>query len=172
MRAWGSCAVSVLASATHSARAFVPAASFRGAPLLSRGLRRPLHSSSSSYNSRVAQHPEGLLWVVQRRGGAGAEPAAGIWQQGGRVRLLCSMSSSSSSSGSSSGSGGAVQETQVEPTGLEEWSVTKVCVCADSLHASEYVAGCALSLRFGHSRESLCAAAQRTLAGACRGMCV
>lgn len=114
MRAWGSCAVSVLASASHSARAFVPAASFRGAPLLSRGLRRPLHSSSSCSSSRVAQ-PEGL-WVVQRRGG---EPAAGIWQQGGRVRLLCSMSSSSS--------GGAVQETQAE-SATQEWSVTKVCV--------------------------------------------
>eukprot|EP00752_Nemacystus_decipiens_P018493 g16580.t1 len=118
MRAWGSCAVSVLASASHSARAFVPAAGFRDAPLLSRGLRRPLHSSSSSSScSRVAQ-PQGL-WVVHRRGG---EPAAGIWQQGGRVRLLRSMASSSSSSSS----GGSVQEAEVEPAAQEEWSVTKV----------------------------------------------
>lgn len=119
MRAWGSCAVSVLASASYTARAFVPTAGFRGVPLLSRSLRRPRHASSScsggptGNNGNIAG--ERGLWVVHRRG---CDPAAGIWQQGGRVRLLTSMSS-----GSSSVSGGAVQETSVG----SDWTATKVC---------------------------------------------
>ncbi|CAM9971499.1 unnamed protein product [Hapterophycus canaliculatus] len=117
MRAWGSCAVSVLASASYSARAFVPGASFRGVPLLSRSLRRPRYPSScigTSRNGNIAAAERGL-WVVRRRG---CDLAAGIWQQGGRVRLLTSMSSDSSS-------GGAVQETSVGAD-CPEWTATKV----------------------------------------------
>jgi len=110
MRAWSSCAVSMLASATHSARAFVP-----GAGANFRSLRRPLQCNSG----RTAGQPGRGMWVVQRRGGA--EPAAGIWQQGGRVRLL--------STAMSSGSSGAVQEVRAageEEEEVQEWTVTKV----------------------------------------------
>ncbi|CAM9674575.1 unnamed protein product [Ectocarpus sp. 12 AP-2014] len=114
MRAWRSCAVSMLASASYSARAFVPSASFRGSPLLSRSLlRRPVHSSSSCAGNGgvVPAHRRGV-WVVQRRG----EGPAGVWQQGGRVRLLTRMSSS----------GSAVQEPEGAGDQEQKWSVTKV----------------------------------------------
>lgn len=115
MRAWRSCAVSMLASASYSARAFVPSASFRGTPLLSRSLlRRPVHSSSSCAGNGgvVPAHRRGV-WVVQRRG----EGSAGVWQQGGRVRLLTRMSTS----------GSTVQEPEGVGDQQQQWSVTKVC---------------------------------------------
>ncbi|CAM9789064.1 unnamed protein product, partial [Ectocarpus fasciculatus] len=117
MRAWRSCAVSMLASASYSARAFVPSASFRGTPLLSRSLlRRPVHSSSSCAGNGgvVPAHRRGV-WVVQRRG----EGPAGVWQQGGRVRLLTRMSSSGSSSSAQEPEG-------VDGDEQQQWSVTKV----------------------------------------------
>lgn len=119
MRAWGSCAVSMLASAFHPARSFVPAAvSFRGAPLVARSLRRPLSSGSNVLSSSSSSsNPRGSLGSIQRRAvwvvQAGALDARNY---GGRVRAM----------GMSSSSGGAVQEPQVDAGVGQEWTSTKV----------------------------------------------
>lgn len=115
MRAWGSYVVPMLASASHSARAFVPAASFRGAPLVSRNLRRPLYSNVC--NNVVAASGPGPkqqrgLWVVQ----------SPWWRQHSKSVRVVRMSSSS----------GVVREAQVEAGAGQEWTATKVSCFADS----------------------------------------
>lgn len=113
MRAWGSYVVPMLASASHSARAFVPAASFRGAPLVARNLRRPLYSNvCGNSNNAVETSGRGLkqqqrgLWIVQ---------SAGRRQHGEGVRVV-RMSSSS----------GVVREAQVEAGANQEWTAPTV----------------------------------------------
>lgn len=112
MRAWGSYVVPMLASASHSARAFVPAASFRGAPLVSRNLRRPLYANVCGNSNNVVP-ASGLgskqqrgLWVVQSAG----------WRQRGESVRVVRMSTSS----------GVVHEAQVEAGAGQEWTATKV----------------------------------------------
>ena len=103
----------MLASASHSARAFVPAASFRGAPLVARNLRRPLYSNvCGNSNNAVETSGRGLkqqqrgLWIVQ---------SAGRRQHGEGVRVV-KMSSSS----------GVVREAQVEAGANQEWTAPTV----------------------------------------------
>lgn len=113
MRAWASYVVPMLASASHSARAFVPAANFRGAPLVSRSLRRPLLYSNVCGNRNKVVATSGLGPKQQR--GRWVVLSAG-WRQHGESKRAVRMSSSR----------GVVHEAQVEAGAGQEWTATKV----------------------------------------------
>ena len=122
MRAWEPCTFSMLASVLQPARSFVPAASFRGAPLSSRNLRRPLYShafyrtgiNSSASITDGGSAPRGLrhrraLLVLKSGGSSDATKRVG------GVPLTCLSSYS-----------GAVEEAQVDARVGKDWSVSKV----------------------------------------------
>lgn len=101
--------VPMLASTYHSARAFVPAASFRGSPLLCRNLRRPLYSNGCNNAvsaSGIGPKQQRGVWVVQ---------SARWRQRGGSARVVMLSSSSD-----------VAREAQVEAGAGQEWTATKV----------------------------------------------